>query len=315
MKKISLIGSGNIGGELAALVASKNLADIVLIDIRKGLAEGKALDILQSNSVHNNHVSISGSSDLKKIKNSDVIIVTAGVTRKPGMSRDDLISINSAIMKEIGIAIKHYSPNAFTICVTNPLDVMVWVLKKYSNQKKNLISGMAGILDSARFKHFLSKELKISHSNIQTMVLGGHGDTMVPLLRYTSINGIPILEFVKNKKISMKKLDSIIERTRGGGGEIVSLLKDGSAFYAPAISALEMAESYLLDQNKLLPCSVYLNGEYGVKNLFVGVPTVIGSSGIKNIIELNLEANERKNFLNSVSAVKKLTSKCKKLLV
>ena len=315
MKKISLIGAGNIGGELAALISSKNLANIVLIDIQKGLAEGKALDMLQSNSVHQNHINITGSSDLKKIKNSDVIIVTAGVTRKPGMSRDDLISINSAIMKEIGLAIKQYSPNAFTICVTNPLDVMVWVLKKYSNQKKNLISGMAGILDSARFKHFLSKELKISHSNIQTMVLGGHGDTMVPLLRYTSVNGIPILEFVKKKKISMKKLDSIINRTRVGGGEIVNLLKTSSAFYAPAISALEMAESYLLNQNKLLPCSVYLSGEYGIKDLFIGVPAVIDSSGIKNIIELNLQASEKKDFLNSVNAVKALTQKCKKLLV
>ena len=315
MAKISLIGAGNIGGELASLIASKSLGDIVLIDVIDGLAKGKALDLGQSGAVRNFNCSISGGRSLSKIKNSDVIVVTAGISRKPGMSRDDLISTNLEIMKSIGKAVKIYSPNAFIICVTNPLDAMAWVLKKISGIKKNMIVGMAGILDSARFKFFLSKALNVSQEDIQTMVLGGHGDTMVPLMNYTKISAVPILEYIKQNNIKKKTVDDIIVRTRNGGGEVVSLLKTGSAFYAPAISACEIVESFLKNKKKLVPCSTYLTGEYGVKNLFVGVPVIIGNKGIEKVIKVEFSAEEKYQFKKSVKSVDILTKLCQKLLI
>ena len=314
MAKISLIGAGNIGGELASLIASKSLGDIVLVDIIEGLAKGKALDLGQSGAVRNFSCSISGGRSLSKIKNSDVIVVTAGISRKPGMSRDDLISTNLEIMKNIGKAIKINSPNAFIICVTNPLDAMAWVLKKTSGIKKNMIVGMAGILDSARFKFFLSKALNVSQEDIQTMVLGGHGDTMVPLMNYTKISAVPILEYIKQNNIKKKTVDDIIVRTRNGGGEVVSLLKTGSAFYAPAISACEIVESFLKNKKKLVPCSTYLTGEYGVKNLFVGVPVIIGNKGIEKVIKVKFSDEEKYQFKKSVKSVDILTNLCQKLL-
>ena len=315
MAKISLIGAGNIGGELASLIASKSLGDIVLVDIIDGLAKGKALDLGQSGAVRNFSCSISGGRSLSKIKNSDVIVVTAGISRKPGMSRDDLISTNLEIMKNIGKAIKIYSPNAFIICVTNPLDAMAWVLKKTSGIKKNMIVGMAGILDSARFKFFLSKALNVSQEDIQTMVLGGHGDTMVPLMNYTKISAVPILEYIKQNNIKKKTVDDIVVRTRNGGGEVVSLLKTGSAFYAPAISACEIVESFLKNKKKLVPCSTYLTGEYGVKNLFVGVPVIIGNKGIEKVIKVKFSDEEKYQFKKSVKSVDILTNLCQKLLI
>ena len=315
MAKISLIGAGNIGGELASLIASKSLGDIVLVDVIDGLAKGKALDLGQSGAVRNFSCSISGGRSLSKIKNSDVIVVTAGISRKPGMSRDDLISTNLEIMKNIGKAIKIYSPNAFIICVTNPLDAMAWVLKKISGIKKNMIVGMAGILDSARFKFFLSKALNVSQEDIQTMVLGGHGDTMVPLMNYTKISAVPILEYIKQNNIKKKTVDDIVVRTRNGGGEVVSLLKTGSAFYAPAISACEIVESFLKNKKKLVPCSTYLTGEYGVKNLFVGVPVIIGNKGIEKVIKVEFSAEEKYQFKKSVKSVDILTNLCQKLLI
>ena len=309
-----MIGAGNIGGELASLIASKSLGDIVLVDVIDGLAKGKALDLGQSGAVRNFSCSISGGRSLSKIKNSDVIVVTAGISRKPGMSRDDLISTNLEIMKNIGKAIIIYSPNAFIICVTNPLDAMAWVLKKTSGIKKNMIVGMAGILDSARFKFFLSKALNVSQEDIQTMVLGGHGDTMVPLMNYTKISAVPILEYIKQNNIKKKTVDDIVVRTRNGGGEVVSLLKTGSAFYAPAISACEIVESFLKNKKKLVPCSTYLTGEYGVKNLFVGVPVIIGNKGIEKVIKVEFSAEEKYQFKKSVKSVDILTNLCQKLL-
>ena len=315
MKKISLIGAGGIGGELASLIALNSFGNIRLIDIDEGIAKGKALDLIQSFSVKNKCVDIKGSSNLSEIKDSDVIIVTAGISRKPGMTRDDLIGTNAKIIEKIGLAIKEFSKNAFVICITNPLDAMVLVLKQTSGLKKNMVVGMAGILDSLRFKYFLSKELNICFNSINAMVLGGHGDTMVPLLNYVSINGIPITEFINNGLIKEERLEYVIKKTRNGGGEIVSLLKTGSAFYSPAVSALEMMESFLFDQKKLLACSVYLEGEYDVKNYCVGVPVVIGSKGIEKIIELEFKQNDKAEFDKSANAVKEITEKCKKLLV
>ena len=315
MKKISLIGAGNIGTILAYDISRKNLGDIVLIDKVDGLAEGKCLDLSQSLAVDEIDLSIKGSTDISNIKDSDAIIITAGIPRKPGMSRDDLIETNFKVMESIGEAIKKYSPKSFVICVTNPLDAMVWSLKKITGLKKNMILGMAGILDSARFKFFLSKLLNISISNIDTMVLGGHGDTMVPLLDYTTISGIPLNEYIKSNNINEKEIEKIVERTRKGGGEIVSLMKNSSAFFSPAVSAIEMLESFLKNQRKILPCSAYLDGEYNIKGLCVGVQVCIGSNGIENIIELNLTKNEESQFKKSVLAVDELIKKCKKLLV
>ena len=314
-KKISLIGAGNIGTILAFSLSRKKLGNITLIDKVKGLAEGKCLDLSQSLSVENLNTQIIGTDDISQIQNSDAIIITAGIPRKPGMSRDDLVETNFEIMNEIGKAIKEYSPNAFVICVTNPLDAMVWSLKEISQIDKKMIVGMAGILDSARFKFFLSNELNVSMDSIQTIVLGGHGDTMVPLLRFTSISGIPLTEFIKKNKITQSKVDEIILRTRNGGGEIVALMKNSSAFYSPAVSAIEMLESYFFNNKKILPCCAFLEGEYNINNLCVGVPVVIGKNGIEEIVILDLEESEKNELMQSSIAVEELVKKCKKLLV
>ena len=315
MNKISLIGAGNIGTILAYNLSRKQIGPITMVDVVEGLAKGKCLDLSQSLPIENLNIKIEGTTDISAIKDSAVIIITAGIARKPGMSRDDLIETNFSIMNEIGKAIKKFSPSSFVICVTNPLDAMVWSLREISGIKPNMITGMAGILDSARFRFFLSQELNISVENIQTMVLGGHGDTMVPLLDFTSIAGIPIKKFIEKSNINKKKLEQIVNRTRNGGGEVVSLMKDSSAFYSPACSAVEMLESYLYDQKKILPCSAFLNGEYGVKGLFVGVPVIIGEKGIEKIIEMDLSNQSKKEFQKSVEAVEQLVKKCKKLLV
>ncbi len=305
-KKITLIGAGQIGGTLAHLIALKELADVVLFDVASGLAKGKALDIAQSSPVNGFNVSLTGTDNYDDIKNSDVIIITAGVPRKPGMTRDDLLGINLKIIKQVAEGIKKTSPNAFVICITNPLDVIVMALQKYSGLPKNKVVGMAGILDSSRFIYFLSQELKIPVKKIKSFVLGGHGDSMVAMLGATEIDGRKIDELVKEGKISKEKLDEIVDRTKKGGAEIVKYLEKGSAFYAPAASGVEMAESYLNNLKKQLPCAVFLNGEYGVKNIYVGVPVIIGSKGVEKIIEINLSPDERKNFEKSIDAVKDL---------
>ncbi len=306
MKKISLIGAGQIGGTLAHLVALKKLANVVLFDVSEGLAKGKALDIAQSSAVEGFNVKIKGTSNYEDTKDSDVIIVTAGVPRKPGMSRDDLLAINLKIIKQVSDGIKTTSPNAFVICITNPLDVIVSALQKYTNFKHNKVVGMAGILDTSRFIYFLSEHLSVETSKIRSFVLGGHGDSMVAMLNHTYIDGISISELVKNGKLKKDKLDSIVDRTKNGGAEIVKFLEKGSAFYAPASSGIEMADSYLNNKKKQLPCAAFLNGEYGVKSLYVGVPVVIGSQGVEKIIEIDLNNDEKENFNKSIEAVKSL---------
>ena len=307
MKKISLIGAGQIGGTLAHLIGLKELADeVVLFDISSGIAKGKGLDIAQSSSVDGFNVKFSGTDNYQDIKGSDVIIVTAGVPRKPGMSRDDLLEINLKIIKQVAEGIKLNAPNAFVICITNPLDVMVMAFQKYSGLPTNKVVGMAGILDTSRFKLFLSEELKVPVKEIDAMVMGGHGDTMVPLTRFTKVSGKSLMELVKDGKISADKLDSINQRTRDGGAEIVKYLEKGSAFYAPAASGIEMAESFLKDQKKILPCAAYLHGEYGINNVYAGVPVIIGKDGVERIEEINLNENEKTEFNNSVEAVIKL---------
>ena len=312
-KKISLIGAGQIGGTLAHLIALKELADVVLFDVAEGMAKGKALDIAQSSSVDGFNVNISGTSNYEDTKNSDVIIITAGVPRKPGMTRDDLLGINLKIIKQVADGIKHTSPNAFVICITNPLDVIVMALQKYSGLPKNMVVGMAGILDTSRFKYFLSQELKTPVSKINSLVLGGHGDTMVSMLNHTTVDGVAVLNLVKEGKLKKEVLHSIVERTKNGGAEIVKLLEKGSAFYAPAASGVEMAESYLKDLKKQLPCAAYLNGEYGVKDLYAGVPVIIGKSGIEKIVEIDLSSEEKQNFDHSINAVKELFEAAKKI--
>ena len=312
-KKITLIGAGQIGGTLAHLIALKGLAAVVLFDVAAGIAKGKALDIAQSSPVNGFNVKLSGTDNYEETKNSDVIIITAGGPRKPGMTRDDLLGINLKIIKQVAEGIKKTSPNAFVICITNPLDVMVMALQKYSGLPKNKVIGMAGILDSSRFIYFLSEELKIPVSNIKSFVLGGHGDSMVAMLGSTEIGGKNIFELVKEGKISKERLDQIVDRTKKGGAEIVKYLEKGSAFYAPAASGVEMAECYLKDLKKQLPCAVYLNGEYGTKNIYAGVPVIIGSKGVEKVIELDLSAEERKNFDNSIKAVKELFDAAKKI--
>ena len=312
-KKITLIGAGQIGGTLAHLIALKGLADVVLFDVAAGVAKGKALDIAQSSPISKFNIQLTGTDNYEDTKNSDVIIITAGVPRKPGMTRDDLLSINLKIIKQVAQGIKNTSPNAFVICITNPLDIMVMALQKYSGLPKNKVIGMAGILDSSRFIYFLSQELKIPVNKIKSFVLGGHGDTMVAMLGSTEVEGIKISDLLKKGKISQEKLDSIIDRTKKGGAEIVKYLEKGSAFYAPAASGVEMAESYLKDLKKQLPCAVYLNGEYGTKDLYAGVPVVIGSDGVEKIIELNLSQEEKANFEKSVKAVKDLFDAAKKI--
>ena len=307
MKKISLIGAGQIGGTLAHLIGLKELVnEVVLFDVASGVAKGKALDIAQSSSVDGFNVKFSGTDDYQNIKDSDVIIITAGVPRKPGMSRDDLLSINLKIIKQVAEGIKKHSPNAFVICITNPLDVIVMAFQKYSNLPTNKVVGMAGILDSSRFKLFLSLELNVPVKKIKAMVMGGHGDTMVPLPRLTKVSGKPLLDLVKEGKITSEKLESINQRTRDGGAEIVKYLEKGSAFYAPAASGVEMASAYLNDEKKILPCAAYLSGEYGIDGLYAGVPVVIGKNGVEKIENINLDEKEKKEFMNSIDAVKKL---------
>ena len=307
MSKISLIGAGQIGGTLAHLIGLKELADeVVLFDVASGIAKGKALDIAQSSSVDGFNVKFSGTDNYEDIKDSDVIIITAGVPRKPGMSRDDLLGINLKIIKQVAEGIKKYSPNAFVICITNPLDVMVMAFQKYSGLPTNKVVGMAGILDSSRFKLFLSLELNVPVKEIHAMVMGGHGDTMVPLPRFTKISGKPLNELVKQGKISNEKLESINQRTRDGGAEIVKYLEKGSAFYAPAASGVEMAKAYMNNENKVLPCAAYLNGEYGVNGIYAGVPVVINNKGIDKIEVIELDQKEKEQFDHSIEAVKKL---------
>ena len=314
MNKISLIGAGNIGGTLAHLLALKKLGNITLIDVVTGMPQGKALDLSQSSAVEGFTGSIEGTNDFSKMKGSDVIIITAGLPRKPGMSRDDLLEINGKILKKIALDIKKYSPKAFVICITNPLDAMVYVLQKYSKLPKNMCVGMAGVLDSSRMKYFLSDALKVSVNDVETFVLGGHGDDMVPLINYTTIGGVPLIDFIKLKKFPYSKIEKIVDRTRMGGGEIVKLLKNGSAFYAPASSAIQMAEAFLLNQKKLLPCAAYINGQYGLKNMYMGVPTIIGNKGIEKIIEVKLTAKEKLMLKKSVKSVQGLVSAVDKLL-
>ena len=314
MKKISLIGAGQIGGTLAHLIGLKELAsEVILFDVASGIAKGKALDIAQSSSVDGFNVKFSGSDKYEDIKNSDVIIITAGVPRKPGMSRDDLLGINLKIIKQVAQGVKQHAPNAFVICITNPLDVMVMAFQKYSNLPRNKVVGMAGILDSSRFKLFLSLELKVPVKEIEAMVMGGHGDTMVPLPRFTKISGKPLLDLVKEGKLSSDRLEEINQRTRDGGAEIVKFLEKGSAFYAPAASGVQMAEVYLKDEKKLLPCAAYLSGEYGVKDIYAGVPVIIGKSGVEKIEEIKLDDKEKKEFFNSIEAVKKLWEAASKI--
>ena len=312
-KKITLIGAGQIGGTLAHLIALKDLADVVLFDIAAGIAKGKALDIAQSSPVNGFNVNLSGTDNYKDTKDSDVIIITAGVPRKPGMTRDDLLGINLKIIKQVADGIKKTSPNAFVICITNPLDVIVMALQKYSGLPKNKVVGMAGILDSSRFIYFLSQELKVSVQKIKSFVLGGHGDSMVAMLGATEIEGKKINQLIEEGKISKEKLDQIVERTKQGGAEIVKYLEKGSAFYAPAASGVEMAESYLKDSKKQLPCAVYLDGEYNTKDIYAGVPAIIGSKGIEKIVEIELSSKEREHFEKSIESVKELFNAAQKI--
>ena len=309
--KIALIGAGQIGGTLAHLLALKELGDVVLFDIAEGIPQGKSLDLAQSGAVEGFNANLRGANDYADIAGSDVIIVTAGVPRKAGMSRDDLLGINLKVMASVGDGIKKHAPGAFVICITNPLDAMVWALQKASGLPANKVVGMAGVLDSGRFRHFLAEEFKVSVEDVTAFVLGGHGDDMVPSLRYSTLAGVPLPDLVKMGWTTQARLDAIIERTRKGGGEIVGLLKTGSAFYAPASSAVAMAESYLKDQRRVLPCAAQLNGEYGVNGIYVGVPVVIGAQGVERVLEVPLDAGEKAMFDKSVSAVQTLVEACK----
>lgn len=307
-KKIALVGAGNIGGTLAHLAGLKELGDIILLDISEGIPEGKALDLAQSSTIEGFDSALQGGQDYSQIAGADVVIVTAGVARKPGMSRDDLISINTDVMKAVGAGIKENAPNAFVIVITNPLDAMVWVMREVTGFDHNKVVGMAGVLDSARFRYFLAEEMNVSVEDVTAFVLGGHGDSMVPLVRYSTVAGIPLPDLVKMGWLTQEKLDSIVQRTRDGGAEIVGLLKSGSAFYAPASAAISMAESYLKDKKRILPCAAYLNGEYEINDLYVGVPVVIGAGGVERVVEIELNAEEKEMFLSSVDAVRGLVS-------
>ncbi len=311
--KIALIGAGMIGGTLAHLVGLKELGDVVLFDIAEGTPQGKSLDIAQSGAVEGFDCNLKGTNAYADIEGASVCIVTAGVPRKPGMSRDDLIGINLKVMEQVGAGIKKYAPNAFVICITNPLDAMVWALQKASGLPRNMVVGMAGVLDSARFRMFLASELNVSVEDVSAFVLGGHGDDMVPLVRYSTVAGIPLPDLIKMGWLKQDRLDQIVDRTRKGGGEIVALLKTGSAFYAPAASAIEMAQSFLRDKKRILPCAAYLNGEYGVKNLYVGVPCIIGAGGAERVVEIDLNGAERAMFMKSVESVKGLVDACMKV--
>jgi len=309
--KIALIGAGQIGGTLAHIAATKELGDVIMFDIAEGTPQGKALDIAESAPVSGFDVDMSGANDYSAIAGVDVCIVTAGVARKPGMSRDDLLGINLKVMKSVGEGIAEHAPNAFVICITNPLDAMVWALREFSGLPHNMVVGMAGILDSARFRHFLADEFKVSVKDVTAFVLGGHGDTMVPLTRYSTVAGIPLPDLIDMGWTTQDKLDAIVQRTRDGGAEIVGLLKTGSAFYAPAASAIQMAEAYLKDQKRVLPCATYVDGAYGLNGLYVGAPTVIGAGGVEKVIEIKLNKDEQAMFDNSVDAVNGLVAACK----
>ncbi len=304
--KIALVGAGNIGGTLALLAGLKELGDIVLFDIQEGIPQGKALDIAQASPVEGFNADVSGANDYSALKDSDVVIVTAGVARKPGMSRDDLVGINTKVMTQVGAGIKENCPNAFVICITNPLDAMVGVLQEASGLPKEKVVGMAGVLDSARFRYFLAEEFNVSVEDVTAFVLGGHGDTMVPLVRYSTVAGIPVPDLIEMGWSTQAKIDEIVQRTRDGGAEIVGLLKTGSAFYAPASSAIEMAESYLKDKKRVLPCAAYVDGAYGLDGLYVGVPVVLGAGGVEKIVEISLNDDEQAMFDHSIAAVKTL---------
>jgi malate dehydrogenase len=310
-KKIALIGAGQIGGTLAHLVGLKELGDVVLFDVAEGIPQGKALDIAESSPISGFDARYAGTNSYDAIEGADVCIVTAGVPRKPGMSRDDLIGINLKVMEQVGAGIRKYAPNAFVICITNPLDAMVWALQKSSGLNKHMVVGMAGVLDSARFRYFLADEFNVSVEDVTAFVLGGHGDDMVPLVRYSTVAGIPLPDLVKMGWTSQTRLDEIVDRTRKGGGEIVNLLKTGSAFYAPAASAIAMAESYLKDKKRVLPCAVYLNGEYGVRDLYLGVPVVIGAKGVERIVQIDLSKAEQEMLNKSIASVQGLVDACK----
>ncbi|MCC0069128.1 MAG: malate dehydrogenase [Rhodobacteraceae bacterium] len=309
--RIALIGAGQIGGTLAHLAAIKELGDVVLFDIAEGTPQGKALDIAQSGPVEGFDAALKGANSYEDIAGADVCIVTAGVPRKPGMSRDDLLGINLKVMKAVGEGIKAHAPNAFVICITNPLDAMVWALREFSGLPANKVVGMAGVLDSARFRHFLSLEFNVSMKDVTAFVLGGHGDTMVPLVRYSTVAGIPLPDLVEMGWTTQERLDAIVQRTRDGGAEIVGLLKTGSAFYAPAASAIEMAEAYLKDQKRLLPCAAYVDGAYGLSGMYVGVPTILGAGGVERIVDIKLNRDEQVMFDKSVEAVRGLVAACK----
>lgn len=312
--KIALIGAGNIGGTLAHLAGLKELGDVVLFDIVDGIPQGKALDIAESSPVDDFDASVTGTKSYAGIKGADVVIVTAGIPRKPGMSRDDLIGTNAKVMQSVGEGIRKYAPKAFVICITNPLDAMVWALREASGLPHNMVVGMAGVLDSARFRYFLAEEFNVSVEDVTAFVLGGHGDTMVPLARYSTVAGIPLPDLIKMGWTTKERLNNIIQRTRDGGAEIVGLLKTGSAFYAPAASAITMAESYLKDKKRVLPCAAHLNGQYGLRNIYVGVPCVIGAGGVEKVIEINLNATEKRGFDKSVDAVKGLVKVTKGMM-
>lgn len=312
-KKIALIGAGQIGGTLAHLAASKELGDVVLFDIVDGVPQGKALDLAQTSAVDGYDSNLKGTSEYKDIAGADVVIVTAGVPRKPGMSRDDLLEINLKVMEQVGAGIAKYAPDAFVICITNPLDAMVWALQRFSGLPTNKVVGMAGVLDSSRFQHFIADEFNVSIKDVTAFVMGGHGDTMVPLTRYSNVAGVPLTDLVKMGWITKERLEEIVQRTRDGGAEIVGLLKTGSAFYAPAASAIAMAESYLKDQKRVLPSAAYLKGEFGVKGMYVGVPVVIGADGVERVVEVTLNKSEQGMFDKSVGAVEGLVDACKKI--
>jgi len=312
-KKIALIGAGQIGGTLAHLAASKELGDVVLFDIVDGVPQGKALDLAQTSAVDGFDSNLKGTSEYKDIAGADVVIVTAGVPRKPGMSRDDLLEINLKVMEQVGAGIAKYAPDAFVICITNPLDAMVWALQRFSGLPANKVVGMAGVLDSSRFQHFIADEFNVSIKDVTAFVMGGHGDTMVPLTRYSNVAGVPLTDLVKMGWITKERLEEIVQRTRDGGAEIVGLLKTGSAFYAPAASAIAMAESYLKDQKRVLPCAAYLKGEFGVKGMYVGVPVVLGADGVERVVEVSLNKSEQSMFDKSVGAVDGLVEACKKI--
>ncbi|HEY1722734.1 MAG TPA: malate dehydrogenase [Magnetospirillaceae bacterium] len=313
-KKIALVGSGNIGGTLAHLIGLKQLGDVVLFDIVEGIPQGKSLDIAESTPIEGVSIAYAGTNGYEAIAGADVVIVTAGVPRKPGMSRDDLIGINAKVISQVAEGIKKNAPNAFVICITNPLDAMVWVLREVSGLPHNKVVGMAGVLDSARFRYFLAQEFNVSVADVTAFVLGGHGDTMVPLLRYSTVAGIPVPDLVKMGWTTQEKLDKIVQRTRDGGAEVVALLKTGSAFYAPAAAGVQMAESYLLDQRRVLPCAAWVDGAYGQNGIYVGVPVVIGANGVEKVVEIKLDADEQKAFNASVDSVRVLIEKSKELM-